>query len=519
MKRRVLLSVYDKMGLVGFGKQLAQLGFELVASGGTARQLNGAGLVVREVSAVTGAPEMLGGRVKTLHPAVHGGILARDMAEDRADLAANDIKMVDMVVCNLYPFEETIATPGVTLAEAIEQIDIGGVTLLRAAAKNYSRVTVVSDPFDYGVVLKELKDHGEVSLKTRQKLAVKAFKQTQRYDTAIAAYLERIEAGDAGPNGADGLPSQLDLNLVLTRTLRYGENPHQAGGLYGTDTEQGPLGGSLLQGKALSYNNLLDADAAWRAVVTYDEPTVVIIKHLSPCGIGSDQSLAAAFPAALASDPVSAFGSVIGLNRPVDETFVAALREAKLFVEAILAPSFSDEAIAYFAAKKKNCRLIAMGEGAGPAERFELRSIQGGYLLQARDYGDPEDAEWRVVSKREPSDEESRSLRTAWRAVQHVKSNAIVFAHREATVGIGGGLTSRVDAVELAAKKAGARGQGAALASDAFFPFADGIEAAAAAGVTAVVQPGGSVRDEEVIARCDELGLTMVFTGSRHFRH
>ena len=513
MKPRVILSVYNKMGLTGFGRQLAQLGWELVASGGTARELAAIGLTVREVSAITGAPEMLGGRVKTLHPAVHGGILARNLEDDQADLAANGIKMVDMVVCNLYPFEETIAAPGVTVADAVEQIDIGGVTLLRAAAKNFDRVTVVSDPMDYGIILNELKNEGSISAATRQRLALKAFQHTRDYDTAISAWMAGLAAEESG------MPATYSLHLNQTQTLRYGENPHQSAGLYAADPSVGPLGGRLLQGKPLSYNNLLDIDAAWRAAESYADPTVVIVKHLCPCGIATAESADVAFPPALASDPVSAFGGVIAVNRPVDGAFADQIREAKLFVEAIVAPSFSPEAQTYFAEKKKNCRLIALGDNVQPEPGLEIRSIKGGVLIQDRDMGDPASATWNVVSDRQPTAEEEASLRTAWAAVTHVKSNAIVFAQGNATVGIGGGMSSRIDAVELAAKKSGEAAQGAAMASDAFFPFADGIEAAAAAGVTAVVQPGGSVRDEEVIAAVNKLGLAMVFTGTRHFRH
>ncbi len=513
MKPRVILSVYDKMGLIGFGRQLAQLGWELVASGGTARELAGIGLTVREVSAVTGAPEMLGGRVKTLHPAVHGGILARDIEDDRADLAANGIKAVDMVVCNLYPFEETIAQPGVTVADAIEQIDIGGVTLLRAAAKNFSRVTVVCDPADYGVILNELKNEGGISAETRQRLALKAFQHTRDYDTAISAWMGSLNGED------EPVPATFSQHLTKTQSLRYGENPHQSAGLYSADPHAGPLGGRLLQGKPLSYNNLLDVDAAWRAAESYSDPTVVIVKHLCPCGVATADSAADAFAPALASDPVSAFGGVIAVNRPVDAAFAEKIREAKLFTEAIVAPSFSAEAKAYFAEKKKNCRLIALGDNVQPEAGLEIRSIKGGVLIQDRDMGDPETATWTVVSERQPTDQEEASLRTAWAAVNHVKSNGIVFAQGNATVGIGGGMSSRIDAVELAAKKSAERASGAAMASDAFFPFADGIEAAAAAGVTAVVQPGGSVRDAEVIEAVNKLGLAMVFTGTRHFRH
>ncbi len=509
--------MYDKMGLIGFGRMLAELGWELVASGGTARTLAEQGLTVRDVSAVTGYPEMLGGRVKTLHPAVHGGILARNLETDLDDLAANDIKPVEMVVCNLYPFAETVAQAGVTLAEAIEQIDIGGVTLLRAAAKNFDRVTVICDPADYGVVLQELRAHGAVAPATRQRLALKAFQHTREYDTAIAAYLEGLTAVDTP--STTPLPATLTLTLHQTQALRYGENPHQNAGLYGTTPQASPLGGELLQGKELSYNNLLDLDAAWRTAESFSEPTVVIVKHLSPCGVASAATPAEAFPAALASDPVSAFGGVIAVNRPVDMAFADQIRAAKLFVEAVVAPSFSDEAQDYFAQKKKNCRLVALGEAYAPAGGLELRTIRGGYLVQDLDIGDPSTATWEVVSERQPTAVEMASLKFAWQVVSHVKSNAIVFAQGQATVGVGCGLPSRLDAVELAGKKAGEQAQGAAMASDAFFPFPDGIEAAAKVGITAVVQPGGSVRDDLVIEAVNKLGLTMIFTGTRHFRH
>ena len=520
-KSVALLSVYDKKGLVPFGRGLAAAGWELVASGGTAQALREAGLAVTDVAEVTGAPEMLGGRVKTLHPAIHGAILARERTADRAELEAQGMAPIDLVVCNLYPFAETVARPDVTAAEAVEQIDIGGVALLRAAAKNYARVTVVCDPADYEMVLEALRDGGGVGEEVRRRLAAKAFAHTRDYDTAIAGYLAEQEVG-AG--AADELPDTVSMALHRVQALRYGENAHQAAGLYAADAGAGPLGGRLLQGKALSYNNLLDLDAAWRAVGGFDEPAVAIVKHLSPCGIATDaRGTAAAFPVALASDPVSAFGGVIATNRPAEEAFAEAVAEAGLFVEAVVAPGFSAEAQAWFAEHKKRCRLLALpgvgsAEGAG-GRRFELRSVRGGYLMQEQDAGDPPGTEWRVVSERAPTEEEWAALRFAWRAVAHVRSNAIVFAHGRATVGIGGGLPSRVDAVRLAATKAGERAQGAAMASDAFFPFADGVEEAAAAGVTAVIQPGGSIRDEEVTAAADRLGLAMVFTGVRHFRH
>lgn len=513
MKKRAILSVYDKQGLVPFAQALAELGWELVASGGSSRTLVEAGLVVRDVSAVTGSPEMLGGRVKTLHPAVHGGILARNLPEDVQDLAANNITPVDLVVCNLYPFEQTIAKPGVTLAEAIEQIDIGGVALLRAAAKNFARVTVVCHPADYDLVLQQLREQGEVHPTIRQKLALKAFQHTRDYDTAISDYLAGLQ------EEAEPFPVNLTFHMNRVQTLRYGENPHQTAALYSPNAHSGPLGGQLLQGKELSYNNLLDLDAAWRAAESFAEPTVVIVKHLSPCGIACASTVAEAFPLALASDPVSAFGGVIAVNRPIDLTFTEEIRQAELFVEAIVAPSFSEEARAYLAKNKKNCRLVALGDQIPPAAGREVRAIRNGFLVQDLDIGDPAGTMWDVVTERHPTEEEMQALKVAWQAVGHVKSNAIVFAKGKATVGIGGGLTSRIDAVELAGKKAGERAKGAVMASDAFFPFPDGIEAAAAAGITAVVQPGGSVRDDLVVEVANKLGLAMVFTAVRHFRH
>ncbi len=501
-----LLSVSNKSGLIEFGQTLVELGWELVASGGTANALAEAGLAVTDVAAVTGAPEMLGGRVKTLHPAVHAGILARPSEEDRAELATHGLREFDMVVCNLYPFRETVAKPGISLNEAVEKIDIGGVTLLRAAAKNFVRVTVICDPADYTSISQELRDTGLISAPRRAELAQKAFDHTAQYDAAITNYLSMQSDTE--------LPVRFSASLVKTQEMRYGENPHQAAALYAADENTGPLGGTLLQGKALSYNNMLDLDAAWHAAQSFTEPGVVIVKHLSPCGIAIGDSLATAFPPALASDPVSAFGGVIAVNREFDAAMADALGD--LFIEAIAAPAFSQEAQEILAGRK-NCRLLEIKNPV--AAELEFRAIAGGVLVQERDAGDPEGAEWRVVTERQPTAEEMATLKFAWKACQHVKSNSIVFAAGTATVGIGGGLPSRVDAVKLAAAKAGEQAKGAGMASDAFFPFPDGIETAAEAGVTAVVEPGGSVRDEEVIAAANKLGLAMVFTGARHFRH
>ena len=514
MTQRAVLSVFDKTGIVDLGRALAALGWELIASGGTARALREAGLTVRDVVDVTGAPEMLGGRVKTLHPAIHGGLLARDTSADRAELAAAGIDLIDLVVCNLYPFAATVAAPGVTVDEAVEQIDIGGVTLLRAAAKNFGRVTVLCDPADYDRAMTAIRAGGPGEA-LRREWAAKAFALTRAYDDAVAAYLATT-AGEA----PDILPQNLSLHLIRTQRLRYGENPHQAAALYATEADAGPVGGRLVRGKALSYNNLLDLDAAWRAAESFLRPAVVVVKHLSPCGVAIGDSAATAFPAALASDPLSAFGGVIAVNRPVDGAFVAQPALAELFVEAIIAPAFSEEAVAWFAAHKKNCRLVALGDGVFKVGLLvEWRTIRGGAVAQVRDAGDPPDGQWRVAGRRAPSEAEEAALRFAWIVCAHVKSNAIVLAQATATVGIGGGLPSRVDAVRLAVTKAGERARGAVMASDAFFPFADGLEVAAAAGVTAVVEPGGSVRDDEVIAAADRLGIALVFTGVRHFRH
>jgi phosphoribosylaminoimidazolecarboxamide formyltransferase/IMP cyclohydrolase len=508
-----LLSVSDKTGLIEFGRGLAELGWTLVASGGTARALREAGVTVTDVAELTGAPEMLGGRVKTLHPAVHAGILARATEADATELASHNIRPIDLVACNLYPFQGTVAGSQVSLAEAVEQIDIGGVTLLRGAAKNFERVTVVCDPNDYGPVLAELRANGCVSSDTRQRLAVRAFAHTRDYDTAIEAYLRRNQPPAPGSTTPQ-LPDSLALFLPQAQLMRYGENPHQAAGLY-AEAGVGPLGGNLLRGKPLSYNNLLDLDAAWSAALSFNEPTIVIVKHLSPCGIASAERLAAAFPAALTSDPVSAFGGVIAANRAIDCATAKEVHE--LFVEAIAAPGFDDEALECLAQHKPNCRLVAISHPV--EENWALRSVAGGILVQSIDRGDPSDSEWRVVTRRQPTDDELAALRFAWRACRHVKSNAIVLARGMATVGIGGGLPSRVDAVKLAVAKAGERAREAVMASDAFFPFPDGVEVAAEAGVTAVVQPGGSVRDEAVLAAADGLGLAMIFTGTRHFRH
>lgn len=507
-----LFSVSDKTGLVELAGPLAALGWDLLASGGTAAALRAAGLKVEDIATYTGSPEILGGRVKTLHPAVHGGILARDMASDHSDLERIQARMIDLVVVNLYPFEETIQKPGVDLADAIENIDIGGVALIRASAKNYERVAIVTEPRDYAAVLADLQSGGEILPATRRRLAVKAFQHTAAYDSAIAGYLAGALAENDGAT-----PAPAWLERFPFETLRYGENPHQAARLYRLDPHSGPLGGEVLQGKALSYNNLLDLDAAWRAALAFqDAPTIAIVKHLSPCGIASADTLAQAFALALQSDPVSAFGGVIAATHIFDASTVEAM--GSLFVECIIAPGFTGEALSLLE-KRKNCRLV-QAPGLRQFPEWEVRSVNAGILWQARDFGDPaETPDWQVVSERWPTPDEWEALHFAWKACQHVKSNAIVLAQGRATVGIGGGQPNRVDCVRIAVERAGERARGSVMASDAFFPFADSVEAAGEAGVTAVVQPGGSLRDKESIDAANARGMAMVTTGVRHFRH
>ena len=500
-----------------FARGLDDLGVELIATGGTARALREAGLAVRSIEAVTGFPEILDGRVKTLHPAVHGGILARRDQAHLAELEAQGIAPIDLVAVNLYPFAETVARPGTTLTEAIERIDIGGVALLRAAAKNFAYVAVVSDPADYATILTELREQGDLSIATRQHLALKAFRHTASYDAAISRYLTtRFEEAAASYICVDeaAFPATLHLNLTKLVDLRYGENPHQQAALYGLGAAESPLGGHLLQGKALSYNNILDLAAAWRIASDFAAPTLAIIKHSNPCGVASNPNLANAFRAALASDPVSAFGSIIAANRPFDGEVALALGD--LFVEAIAAPAFTAEARQALASRP-NCRLLKMSDTTDSA--CEMRSVRGGLLVQQEDTIVEDNAAWKVVTERRPTAEEMEALRFAWKVVKHVKSNAILLTRGTATVGVGAGQMSRVDAVRLAVAKAGERALGAVLASDAFFPFPDGVEEAAGAGVKAIVQPGGSKGDAAVIEAADAHGLAMLFTGVRHFRH
>lgn len=510
---RALISVSDKTGIIEFSRELIALGWELVASGGTGAALQAGGIPVTSVESLTGQAELLGGRVKTLHPAIHGGILARDNSADLSELAQHGYAPISLVVCNLYPFSETVAAVDVALGNAIEQIDIGGVTLLRAGAKNFARVTVVCAPDDYGLVISALKHDGATSSQLRRELAIKAFAHCRDYDTAIHAWLAD---SDVAPAADQPVPESISIGLRRSHDLRYGENPHQAAAYFSRGNSQTPLGAQQLGGKQLSYNNILDVDAAWRAVCSFDEPTAVIVKHLNPTGIASAQQLAEAFPLALASDPLSAFGGIIALNRAVDAELVSAL--GTLFIEGLIAPGFTEAALEQLRKRRANCRLLQMPRTFDETG-YELRSVMGGLLLQRYDLGDPAGVQLTTVTRRAPTQAELASLRFAWRAAQHVKSNAIVLARSKRTVGIGGGLPSRVDAAALAISKAGAEAKDAALASDAFFPFPDSIERAAQAGIRSIIQPGGSIRDAQVIDAADRYDMAMVFTGTRHFRH
>jgi phosphoribosylaminoimidazolecarboxamide formyltransferase/IMP cyclohydrolase len=521
--RRALLSVTDKTGLVEFAQALDGYGVELVSTGGTARALREAGLAVKDISELTGFPEMLDGRVKTLHPKVHGGLLyIRGNKEHEAAVAAHGILPIDMVVVNLYAFEKTAAQPGVAFGHLIENIDIGGPSMVRSAAKNFEDVAIVTRVADYPALIEELKTNGgALSREMRWRLAKQAFALTAAYDITIANTLDLIaEAPEPSASAAPqtpSLPTTLRINLPLVQSLRYGENPHQRAALYADGTGQGIAGATQLQGKELSFNNLVDLDACWELAQEFDEPAVIIVKHTNPCGAATGSTILEAYLKALACDSVSAFGGVIGINRDVDGD--AAAEIAKLFVEAIAAPSFTAEARERFAAKK-NLRLVEV-HAAPP--RPVVKHVSGGLLLQDADTGRINaaalDPGLKIVTWRPPTAEELRSLLFAWRVCKHVKSNAIVYARDGQTLGVGAGQMSRVDAARFGAMKAVLPLKGCVAASDAFFPFPDGLEAVAAAGATAVIQPGGSVRDEDVIAAADKLGIAMVFTGMRHFRH
>jgi len=517
--RRALLSVTDKTGLVEFAGVLAGLGVELVSTGGTAKALRDAGLTVKDVAELTGFPEMLDGRVKTLHPGVHGGILhRRDVPEHVAAVTEHGIAPIDMVVVNLYAFEKTAAKPGVTTPELIENIDIGGPSMLRSAAKNFADVAVVSSAADYAGLMEELKaNEGKLSLETRWRLARAAFATTAAYDSAIATTLEKLPAGFEGAAEEKGPPPVLRISATLKNTLRYGENPHQAAALYTDGSALGIANAEQLQGKELSYNNLVDLDACWALASEFEQTAVVIIKHTNPCGAGLGATVEQAYLRALEADPVSAFGGVIGVNREVDGA--AAAQMAKLFVEAIVAPGYTAEALAALGAKK-NLRVLKI-EPAAPG--MALKQISGGFLLQDEDRAAVTEEIITCVTARKPTAEETKALLFAWKVCKHVKSNAIVYARLQEgfgqTVGVGAGQMSRVDAARFGAMKAVLPLEGTVAASDAFFPFPDGLEAVVNAGATAIIQPGGSVRDAEVIAAADRLGVAMVFTGVRHFRH
>jgi phosphoribosylaminoimidazolecarboxamide formyltransferase / IMP cyclohydrolase len=515
---RALLSVSDKAGVAGFAQGLAALGVEILSTGGTAHLLREQGLNIREVSDFTGFPEMLDGRVKTLHPRIHGGILAiRSNPAHQAQIHEHGMAYIDLVAVNLYPFEKTAATPGVELPELIENIDIGGPSMIRSAAKNFEDVVVIVDPADYSIVLEEAqKNSGAISRETRQRLARKAFARTAAYDTAISVALHK-RAGDE-------LPDPLEVNFPKLSDLRYGENPHQKAAVYLDPSSRGHglASARQIQGKELSFNNLVDLQAAWEMAGEFPEPVTAIIKHTNPCGIAVGSSLTESYRRALAVDPVSAFGSVIAFNRQVDQETAEEL--ARLFVEAVVAPGYVEPALKILASKK-NLRLMEMvdpPDASIPGLSLQLKSISGGLLAQTLDTRRTDFSEWKCVTDRHPTEAEARALAFAWRVVKHVKSNAIVYARDGALAGVGAGQMSRVDSVRLGAIKARELHhdlKGTVMASDAFFPFPDNVEEAAEAGATAIVQPGGSIRDSEVIAAANRLGLAMLFTGTRHFKH
>jgi phosphoribosylaminoimidazolecarboxamide formyltransferase/IMP cyclohydrolase len=519
--RRALLSVSDKKGLLDFARGLTDLGVELVSTGGTRKTLADAGLKVSDIADVTGFPEILDGRVKTLHPRIHAGILAvRHNPQHQQTLAEQDITPIDLVVCNLYPFEEVVRK-GSTHEDTIENIDIGGPSMVRAAAKNYHDVAVVTDPAQYETVLEELKGRGGLSLATRERLAAAAFARTAAYDAAISAYFARLVPGVAE---VVEFPAALDLHFERKLALRYGENPHQKAAFY---VEPGNRSASVataevLHGKELSYNNLLDLDSALNLVREFAEPAAVVIKHNNPCGAAVGATLEEAFRKAYEGDPLSAFGGVLGFNRELDEATAMQITEPNRFVECVIAPGYSEAAFHTLTTRptwKKNVRILRTGPLDTPSHGLDHRRVDGGLLVQTRDRGGNDFAALKVMTERQPAPQEMADLRFAWLVCKHVKSNAIVLAKGGKVLGVGAGQMSRVDSVHLAGRKAGDSARGSVIASDAFFPFRDNVDAAAKLGVTAIVQPGGSVRDQESITACDEHGLAMVFTGVRHFRH
>jgi phosphoribosylaminoimidazolecarboxamide formyltransferase / IMP cyclohydrolase len=516
--RRALISVSDKEGVVEFAQALQTLGVEILSTGGTAKLLSGNGVTVREVSEHTGFPEMMDGRVKTLHPRIHGGILGRRGIDDEA-MASQGITPIDLVVVNLYPFEATVARPGCSLEDAIENIDIGGPAMVRAAAKNYAHVGVVVEPADYERVVQALNSHdSHLPATLRFELAARAFAHTARYDGAIANYLTRFD--EEGNQAA--FPGVLSHQFVRVLDLRYGENPHQAAAFYRDPgpTEAGVATSQQIQGKALSYNNIADTDAALECVKQFEAPACVIVKHANPCGVAVAQNILVAYERAFQTDPTSAFGGIIAFNRPLDGDTAQAI-VSRQFVEVIIAPEVTPEA-ARAVAGKPNVRLLACGQWGAPQPGWDLKRVNGGLLVQDRDLGELGEGDLKVVSKLRPGEQQIKDLLFAWRVAKFVKSNAIVYARDEQTIGVGAGQMSRVYSAKIAGIKAadeGLRVEGSVMASDAFFPFRDGIDAAAEAGIAAVIQPGGSMRDDEVIAAADEHGIAMVFTGMRHFRH
>jgi len=521
---RAILSVTDKTGLAEFARSLAAMGVELVSTGGTAKLLRDSGIAVKDISELTGFPEMLDGRVKTLHPKVHGGILhVRSKADHLAAVKAHGIEPVDMVVVNLYAFEKTFAEPGVNFEKLIENIDIGGPSMVRSAAKNFQDVAIVTSPADYDAIAREMESSGgSLSVPTKWRLARKAFAMTAAYDSAIATTLEAIGAAAESREGfevrkAQGFPQRFPETLRLSFSkvfdLRYGENPHQKAALYSDGSGKGVANGRQLQGKELSYNNIVDLQAAWDLAQEFEEPVCAIIKHTNPCGTAVAGTLVEAYKRALECDPVSAFGGVIGVNRPIDRA--TATEMAKLFVEAIAAPEFDAAAREIFAAKK-NLRLV---EVMPMEQKWVLKNVSGGVLLQDNDMRPLSEADLKIVSERKPTEQEMRDLLFAWKVCKHVKSNAILYARNGQSTGVGAGQMSRVDAAKIGAMKSVLGIKGSVAASDAFFPFPDGVEEIAKAGATAIIQPGGSVRDQEVIDTANRLGLAMVLTGVRHFRH
>ena len=516
--KRALISVSDKLGLAGFARELAACGVELFSTGGTRRHLEQEDIPVRDIAEYTGFPEMMEGRLKTLHPKVHGGILARHSREDdMQSLAEHGIVTFELVVVNLYPFESTIAREGVTMDEAIEKIDIGGPTMVRAAAKNHEFVTIATDTEQYPEILDAIRADGCTSPELRRKLAGEAFAHTAAYDRAIADYFSGLTAeGD--------FPGTVTVGLRRRAVLRYGENPHQAAALYAqpNSMKASLVSARKLHGKELSYNNLLDLDSALGIARSFHDPAAVVIKHNNPCGAAESETLAEAMRRGMAGDPVSAFGSVLGVNRPVDVATAEVLAEPGLFIEAIIAPDFAPEALEILTTRpkwKNNVRLITVGHIEPLEPGWSYRFIDGGALVQRSDVEPDPEVDWRVVTKESPDAGQMADLRFAWEIVRHVKSNAIVFCKERMLLGAGAGQMSRVDSVEIAAKKAGERADGGVMASDAFFPFPDSIDQAAAAGIRAVIQPGGSKKDDEVTAACDRHGITMIFTGRRHFKH